>query len=94
MKRFIILTVSLIVLLTVQAANKREFRGAWIQCVNGQFNGLSRDDMQRTLSYQLDELQKDGVNTIIFQIRNRYSVHYIHKLLLCIHYKTQNKKNC
>lgn len=69
MKRFIILTVSLIVLLTVQAANKREFRGAWIQCVNGQFNGLSRDDMQRTLSYQLDELQKDGVNTIIFQVR-------------------------
>lgn len=48
---------------------KREFRGAWIQCVNGQFQGLGRDNMQRTLSYQLDELKKDGVNAIIFQVR-------------------------
>lgn len=48
---------------------KREFRGAWIQCVNGQFLGMSTDKMQATLSYQLDELQKDGVNAIIFQIR-------------------------
>ena len=48
---------------------KREFRGAWIQCVNGQFQNLSTDEMQRTLSYQLDELQKDGVNAIIFQVR-------------------------
>ena len=48
---------------------KREFRGAWIQCVNGQFLGLGTQEMQRTLSYQLDELQKDGVNAIIFQVR-------------------------
>lgn len=48
---------------------KREFRGAWIQCVNGQFQGLSTADMQRTLSHQLDELQKDGVNAIFFQVR-------------------------
>lgn len=48
---------------------KREFRGAWIQCVNGQFQGLSTQKMQETLSYQLDELQKDGVNAIIFQVR-------------------------
>lgn len=48
---------------------KRQFRGAWIQCVNGQFQGLSKEEMQRTLSYQLDELQKDGVNAIIFQVR-------------------------
>lgn len=54
--------------LSAQAAktSKREFRAAWIQCVNGQFQGLSKDDMQRTLSYQLDELQKDGANAIIF----------------------------
>lgn len=49
--------------------NKREFRGAWIQCVNGQFQGIGTAEMQRTLSYQLDELQKDGVNAIIFQVR-------------------------
>ena len=48
---------------------KREFRGAWIQCVNGQFQGLGTQEMQRTLRYQLDELKKDGVNAIIFQVR-------------------------
>lgn len=51
------------------AQRKREFRGAWIQCVNGQFQGLGTQNMQQTLSYQLDELQKDGVNAIIFQVR-------------------------
>ena len=48
---------------------KREFRGAWIQCVNGQFIGMSTQKMQQTLIYQLDELQKDGVNAIFFQVR-------------------------
>ena len=48
---------------------KREFRGAWIQCVNGQFEGIGTLKMQQTLRYQLDELQKDGVNVIIFQVR-------------------------
>jgi len=51
------------------AQPKREFRGAWIQCVNGQFKGIGTEVMQRTLSYQLDELQKDGCNVIIFQVR-------------------------
>ncbi len=51
------------------AQNKREFRGAWIQAVNAQFQGLGKEEMQSTLSYQLDELQKDGVNAIIFQVR-------------------------
>ena len=32
---------------------KREFRGAWIQCVNGQFNGLTPDEMRSTLTKQL-----------------------------------------
>lgn len=49
--------------------DKREFRGAWIQCVNGQFQGMSTQAMQQTLTHQLDELQKDGVNAIIFQVR-------------------------
>ena len=55
--------------LSAQNAPKREFRGAWIQCVNGQFQGMGTQAMQQTLSYQLDELQKDGVNAIIFQVR-------------------------
>ncbi len=50
-------------------SSKREFRGAWIQCVNGQFMGMSTQQMQRTLTSQLDELQRDGVNAIIFQVR-------------------------
>lgn len=49
--------------------NKREFRGAWIQCVNHQFEGIGTEKMQQTLLYQLDELKKDGVNAIIFQVR-------------------------
>ena len=59
----------LFVVATVCANTVREFRGAWIQCVNGQFMGMSTADMQKTLTYQLDELQKEGANAIIFQVR-------------------------
>ena len=48
---------------------KREFRGAWIQAVNGQFLCMSRDVMQQNLTNQLDELQRCGINAIIFQVR-------------------------
>ncbi len=59
---------------------KREFRGAWIQCVNGQFLGMSTEEMQQTLLYQLNELQKDGVNAIIFQVRPECDALYESKL--------------
>ncbi len=52
-----------------QAQNKREFRGAWIQCVNGQFQGLGSQRIKQMLTSQLNELQRDGVNAIIFQVR-------------------------
>ena len=55
--------------LQMSAQQKREFRGAWIQCVNGQFQGMTTQMMQETLTYQLNELQKMGVNAIIFQVR-------------------------
>ena len=48
---------------------KREFRGAWIQAVNGQFIGMSTAEMQQTLTTQLDALQQAGINAIIFQVR-------------------------
>ena len=66
-----VLAAAAMVCCTLQAPaqQKREFRGAWIQCVNGQFQGMPTREMQKTLSYQLDELQKDGVNAIIFQVR-------------------------
>ena len=50
-------------------APKREFRGAWIQCVNGQFQGMNEKKMQSVLTAQLNALQKAGINAIIFQIR-------------------------
>ena len=56
-------------MLKAQTQPKREFRGAWIQCVNNQWNGIGRDRMQQTLTYQLDELQKTGINAILFQVR-------------------------
>ncbi|RRD02247.1 glycoside hydrolase family 10 protein [Prevotella sp. OH937_COT-195] len=68
----IVIFTSLIIILTcgnVYAQSKREFRGAWVQCVNGQFTGLSTHAMQSSLTHQLNELQKDGVNAIIFQVR-------------------------
>lgn len=76
MNRLLSVTATLVAMMLLcaypakaQKAPKREFRGAWIQCVNEQFQGLSKEEMQRTLSYQLDELAKDGVNAIIFQVR-------------------------
>ena len=61
-------------------AQKREMRGAWIQCVNGQFQGIGKQRMQQTLSAQLDELQKDGVNLIIFQVRPECDALYESKI--------------
>ena len=69
MKRLLSLIIVLLALTAANAQPKREFRGAWIQCVNGQFQGMSTEKMQETLAYQLDELQKDGANAIIFQVR-------------------------
>lgn len=60
-------------------AQKREFRGAWIQAVNGQFQGMSRDAMQQTLTQQLNVLQQDGVNAIIFQVRPECDALYASK---------------
>ena len=69
MKNLVTLALVLLMSLGMTAQNKREFRGAWIQCVNGQFMGKSTQQIQSMLSSQLDELQKDGVNAIIFQVR-------------------------
>ena len=68
-KNLIIFAMALFLTLGASAQNKREFRGAWIQCVNGQFMGKSTQQIQSMLSKQLDELEKDGVNAFIFQVR-------------------------
>ena len=69
MMRKILTLCLLLLVLSAVAQQKREFRGAWIQAVNGQFKGIGTEVMQQTLRYQLDELQKDGCNAIIFQVR-------------------------
>ena len=40
--------------LHAQISPKREFRGAWIQCVNYQFKGMGTARMQSELTYQLN----------------------------------------
>lgn len=55
---------------------KREFRGAWIQIINGQFEGMSRDQMQANLTHQLNVLQQCGVNAIMFQVRGEADAMY------------------
>ena len=69
MKKLFVLICMMAIATMAMAQQKREMRGAWIQCVNGQFQGMGTVKMQQTLTYQLDELQKDGVNVIIFQVR-------------------------
>ncbi len=80
MKKIILLLSMMFLLVMTAGAQKREMRGAWIQCVNGQFQGMGTAKMQQTLTYQLDELQKDGVNMIIFQVRPECDALYESKI--------------
>lgn len=77
---FFIVGIEIFCSVAAIAQSKREFRGAWIQCVNGQFLGMGTKKMQETLSYQLDELQKDGCNAIIFQVRPECDALYESKI--------------
>ena len=77
-KKYLAVAIAAIIAVTTSAqqAPKREFRGAWIQAVNGQFQGLGRDRMQADLISQLDALQADGINAIMFQVRVEGDVLY------------------
>ena len=44
MKKLLLL-LSVVLSLTASAQMKREMRGAWIQCVNGQFQGMGTQKM-------------------------------------------------
>lgn len=79
-KLLTILLLAVMPYMALVAQNKREFRGAWIQCVNGQYLGKSTQQIQDMLIHQLDELQKDGVNAIIFQVRAECDALYDSKL--------------
>ena len=49
MKKLFLLFLAMLALVA-NAQQKREFRGAWIQCVNGQFQGMGTQKMQQTLT--------------------------------------------
>lgn len=79
MKHFLTLLIFLIGVFAprCQAQNpKREFRGTWIQFINGQFQGMSRDEMQANLTNQLNELQRCGINAVLFQVRGEGDAMY------------------
>ena len=77
--KLILMAIAAMMAMTMNA-QKREMRGAWIQCVNGQFQNLGTKKMQETLTYQLNELQKDGVNVIMFQVRPECDALYESKI--------------
>lgn len=70
MKRIATLLLALTaVAFTFAASPKREFRGAWIQAVNHQFEGIPTAELKAELSRQLDTLASCGINAILFQVR-------------------------
>lgn len=66
--------------LFAQKAPKREFRAAWIQIINGQFQGLSTAQAQKRLIDQLDALHKAKMNAVIFQVRAEADAFYASNL--------------
>ena len=66
---FSTITLLLTISTLFAAAPKREFRGAWIQAVNGQFQGIPTAELKQTLISQLDSLEKARINAVLFQVR-------------------------
>lgn len=71
MKRlsFILLTLMISVSSFAQLSPKREFRGAWMQCVNGAYLGKSPQQIRDMITSQLNTLQESGITSIMFQVR-------------------------
>lgn len=73
MPRFLrnrLFVIALLVGLTLQAAPKRDFRGAWIQTVfQEQYSRNSTSENQAALRSLLNSLQSTGINVVIFQVR-------------------------
>ena len=62
---------------TADYTPKREFRGAWMQVVNGQYVGMTSAEQQQRLAEQLDALQQAGVNAVMFQVRPEADALYV-----------------
>ena len=80
------LSIILALLLAIPAVNsqelpKREFRGAWLHIVGNQrIKDLSREQIQQWFTSTLDELQADGCNAVIFQVRPQADAFYASEL--------------
>ena len=66
--------------LEAQNFPKREFRGAWIQTVNGQYQGMESKKLQELWRNQLNNLREAGINAILFQIRPEADAFYVSSL--------------
>ncbi|WP_092110481.1 family 10 glycosylhydrolase [Prevotella sp. KH2C16] len=79
MKKHMLTFIVLMLIMSAGATagnKKREFRGAWMQFVNGMYLGMSTSQIQQMLLGQLDALQKDGANAVIFQVRGECDALY------------------
>jgi uncharacterized lipoprotein YddW (UPF0748 family) len=64
-----------------QITSKREFRGVWIHVIGqNQYQNMSPAEMKEYFVQMLDELEKDGINAIIFQVRPTADAFYYSNL--------------
>lgn len=77
---WVLLLTSIGVANAQNAAPKREFRAAWIQIINGQFQGLSTQESQQRLITHLDALKAANMNAVIFQLRGEADAFYASNL--------------
>ena len=68
-KTLLILCLSCIQLAAFAQLPKREFRGAWLHTVSGDYQGMPTNKLKERLVKELDNLQEAGINAVIFQVR-------------------------
>lgn len=77
LRRFIITSALLLsVLLSFANAPKREFRGVWIQTIFQGYDKRSTAENKAYLTDMLNDLQRAGINAVIFQVRPRADAFY------------------
>lgn len=64
-----------------QELPKREFRGAWLHIVGNQrIKTMSQDQIRQWFVTSLDQLQAQGCNAVIFQVRPQADAFYVSEL--------------
>lgn len=67
-------------LMAQTVAPKREFRGAWLHAISGEYMNKSVEETKQLLVNQLNSLQRAGINAILFQVRPEADALYASKL--------------